>query len=159
VIFYFLFLFFRNFFGGASQGSAGCFKKPTQIPNAGHPICFDLFPFIFRWSCQLIFNWARPPGPWPSDRHGPAPSDIEIQQKVSWHEEIELNFDASCQQVLGLESEILWEARSTPTLDPQIVACRPFKNWPKSFQFFGSFVFVKTRTVPERSKPRAVFDL
>jgi hypothetical protein len=21
-------------------GSAGCFKKPTQIPNAGHPISF-----------------------------------------------------------------------------------------------------------------------
>jgi hypothetical protein len=32
------------------------------------------------------------------------------------HEEIELNFDASCQQILGLESEILWEACSTPTL-------------------------------------------
>jgi hypothetical protein len=32
------------------------------------------------------------------------------------HEEIEQNFDASCQQILGLESEILWEARSTPTL-------------------------------------------
>jgi hypothetical protein len=29
------------------------------------------------------------------------------------HEEIELNFDASCQQILGLESEILWEARSS----------------------------------------------
>jgi hypothetical protein len=32
------------------------------------------------------------------------------------HEESELNFDASCQQILGLESEILWEAHSTPTL-------------------------------------------
>jgi hypothetical protein len=32
------------------------------------------------------------------------------------HEEIELNFDALCQQIFGLESEILWEARSTPTL-------------------------------------------
>jgi hypothetical protein len=31
------------------------------------------------------------------------------------HEEIELNFDASCQQIFGLESEILWEARSTTT--------------------------------------------
>jgi hypothetical protein len=31
------------------------------------------------------------------------------------HEEIELNFDASFQQILVLESEILWEARSTPT--------------------------------------------
>jgi hypothetical protein len=31
------------------------------------------------------------------------------------HEEIELNFEASCQQILGLESEILWESRSTPT--------------------------------------------
>jgi hypothetical protein len=31
------------------------------------------------------------------------------------HEEIELNFDASCQQILGLELEIMWEARSTPT--------------------------------------------
>jgi hypothetical protein len=34
------------------------------------------------------------------------------------HDEIELNFDASCQQILGLESEILWEPRSTPTLSP-----------------------------------------
>jgi hypothetical protein len=32
------------------------------------------------------------------------------------HEEIELNLDASLQQILGLESEILWEARSTPTV-------------------------------------------
>jgi hypothetical protein len=32
------------------------------------------------------------------------------------NEEIELNLDASCQQSLGLESEVLWEARSTPTL-------------------------------------------
>jgi hypothetical protein len=32
------------------------------------------------------------------------------------HEEIELNLDASCQQIIGLESEILWEARSTPNL-------------------------------------------
>jgi hypothetical protein len=35
---------------------------------------------------------------------------------MHYHEEIELNFDASCQQILGLESESLWEARSTPTL-------------------------------------------
>jgi hypothetical protein len=33
------------------------------------------------------------------------------------YKEIELNFDASCQQIIGLESEILWEARSTPTLE------------------------------------------
>jgi hypothetical protein len=32
------------------------------------------------------------------------------------HEEIELNFDASCQQILGLELEILCESRCTPTL-------------------------------------------
>jgi hypothetical protein len=32
------------------------------------------------------------------------------------HEEMELKFDASCQQIIGLESEILWEGRSTPTL-------------------------------------------
>jgi hypothetical protein len=31
-----------------------------------------------------------------------------------YNEESELNFDASCQKNLGLESEILWEARSTP---------------------------------------------
>jgi hypothetical protein len=31
-------------------------------------------------------------------------------------EEIELNFDASFQQILRSELEILWEARSTPTL-------------------------------------------
>jgi hypothetical protein len=34
-----------------------------------------------------------------------------------YHEEIELNFDTSCQQIKGLELEILWEARSTPTLE------------------------------------------
>jgi hypothetical protein len=28
------------------------------------------------------------------------------------YEEIQLNFDASCQQIIGLESEILWEALS-----------------------------------------------
>jgi hypothetical protein len=27
-----------EFFLGALPGSAGCLKKPTQIPNAGHPI-------------------------------------------------------------------------------------------------------------------------
>jgi hypothetical protein len=39
-------------------------------------------------------------------------SDLETQtkcQKAMHHEEIELNFDASCQQIFGLESEILWE--------------------------------------------------
>jgi hypothetical protein len=31
-------IFFEEFlFWGASPGSAGCFQKPTQIPNAGHP--------------------------------------------------------------------------------------------------------------------------
>jgi hypothetical protein len=39
------------------------------------------------------------------------------------HEEIELNFDASCQQILGLESEILWEPRSTPTLIRRSILC------------------------------------
>jgi hypothetical protein len=48
VIFYFLFLFFRIFFEeiffwGASPGSAGCFIKPTQIPNAGHTIWFQKY--------------------------------------------------------------------------------------------------------------------
>jgi hypothetical protein len=28
----------RIFFWGALPGSAGCLKKPTQIPNAGHSI-------------------------------------------------------------------------------------------------------------------------
>jgi hypothetical protein len=37
--FYFLEIFLKKFFWGASPGSAGCFKKPTQISNAGHPIC------------------------------------------------------------------------------------------------------------------------
>jgi hypothetical protein len=32
--------------GGASPGSAGCFKKPTQIPNAGHPILMNTFEII-----------------------------------------------------------------------------------------------------------------
>jgi hypothetical protein len=39
MILFFLNVIFDDFFwGGASPGSAGCFKKPTQIPNAGHPI-------------------------------------------------------------------------------------------------------------------------
>jgi hypothetical protein len=54
---------------------------------------------ILGWSCQLIFNLA-----------------LETQQKVSWLEEIELNFDASFQQILTSELKILWEALSTPTL-------------------------------------------
>jgi hypothetical protein len=29
------------------------------------------------------------------------------------HDKIELNFDASCQQILGFESEILWELGSS----------------------------------------------
>jgi hypothetical protein len=37
------------------------------------------------------------------------------------HEEIELYFEASCQQIIGLESKILWEARSLPTLGPRIL--------------------------------------
>jgi hypothetical protein len=37
MIFIFI-IFFEDFFWGASPGSAGCFKKLTQIPNAGHPI-------------------------------------------------------------------------------------------------------------------------
>jgi hypothetical protein len=37
--------------------------------------------------------------------------DLETKsQKPMHHEEIELNFDASCQHILVLESEILWEA-------------------------------------------------
>jgi hypothetical protein len=39
------------------------------------------------------------------------------------HVEIELNFDTSCQQILGLESEILWEARSAPTLEFLHILC------------------------------------
>jgi hypothetical protein len=37
------------------------------------------------------------------------------KKKATHHEEIELNFDASRQQIIGLDSEILWEAGSTPT--------------------------------------------
>jgi hypothetical protein len=35
------FLLFRTtfFVWGASPGSAGCYKKATEPPNAGHPIC------------------------------------------------------------------------------------------------------------------------
>jgi hypothetical protein len=55
------------------------------------------------------------------------------------HEEIELNFDTSCQQILGLESEILWEARSTPTLKLSI------NNDLLHEQFcLGSWLFVGT---------------
>jgi hypothetical protein len=31
------------------------------------------------------------------------------------HEEIELNFDVTFQQILGMESEILWESEITTT--------------------------------------------
>jgi hypothetical protein len=41
------------------------------------------------------------------------------------YEEIELNFDPSCQQILGLESEILWEASSTPTLTTILLTTIP----------------------------------
>jgi hypothetical protein len=34
---------------------------------------------------------------------------------------IALNFEASCQQIIGLESEILWEAHSTPTCHCRLV--------------------------------------
>jgi hypothetical protein len=36
-------------------------------------------------------------------------SNTTKSQKAMHHEEIELNFDASFQQILCLESEILWE--------------------------------------------------
>jgi hypothetical protein len=37
-------------------------------------------------------------------------------QQTSMHQkEIELNYDKLCQQILGLESEILWLAGSMPT--------------------------------------------
>jgi hypothetical protein len=49
------------------------------------------------------------------------------------HEEIELNFDASCQQIIGLESEILWEARSTPTLVPCYFTLKYFDCYNLSF--------------------------
>jgi hypothetical protein len=41
---------------------------------------------------------------------------LKHNKKSADLEEIELNFDASFQQILGLDIEILWEARSTPTL-------------------------------------------
>jgi hypothetical protein len=40
---YFYIFLEEFFFGGASPGSAGCFKKPTQIPNAGHPIYIKIY--------------------------------------------------------------------------------------------------------------------
>jgi hypothetical protein len=45
-------------------------------------------------------------------------SDIETQQKVKRPRIMKRLsiIDASCQQILGLESEILWEAGSAPTL-------------------------------------------
>jgi hypothetical protein len=57
-------------------------------------------------------------------------SDLETQQKVKktmHYEEIDLNFDASCQQILGLESKILWEAGRSPTLNKHNF------NWMDSF--------------------------
>jgi hypothetical protein len=51
--------FFEEFlFWGPSPSSAGCFKKPTQIPNAGHPICVFLIGgilvFAMKNTCQQI---------------------------------------------------------------------------------------------------------
>jgi hypothetical protein len=40
-IFVYQFFWFRNL--GALPGNAGCFKKATKTPNAGHPICLDFF--------------------------------------------------------------------------------------------------------------------
>jgi hypothetical protein len=34
--------------GGASPGCAGCFKKATQIPNAGHPISPNKFYYFSK---------------------------------------------------------------------------------------------------------------
>jgi hypothetical protein len=53
---------------------------------------------------------------------------LKHNKKSKSHEEIELNFDASCQQILSLESEILWEACSTPTL-AGLVAWALHRNW------------------------------
>jgi hypothetical protein len=49
--FYFLEFFLNNFLGGASPGSAGCFKKPTQIPNAGHPI---ICKWLIAWMLDCL---------------------------------------------------------------------------------------------------------
>jgi hypothetical protein len=39
----FKFFFYYSLGRGARPGSAsGCFKKATQIPKAGHPICLDI---------------------------------------------------------------------------------------------------------------------
>jgi hypothetical protein len=61
------------------------------------------------------------------------------------HEEIELNFDASCQQILGLESEILCKPRSTPTLGPVFVNLGPHHLPPKQilFPMFAKLNFQK----------------
>jgi hypothetical protein len=55
------------------------------------------------------------------------------------HEEIELNFEAACQQILGLESEILWEARCTPTIK---LTC--------FVTTYGIFVLQASTTAPRR---------
>jgi hypothetical protein len=55
VIFYLCFLFVW----GASPGSAGCFKKATQTPNAGHPIFISLF-FGIRLK-KIVYSIFRAP--------------------------------------------------------------------------------------------------
>jgi hypothetical protein len=45
------------FLGGASPGSAGCFKKPTQIPYAGHPICMTR---AYVYFSVHLFVWRQP---------------------------------------------------------------------------------------------------
>jgi hypothetical protein len=53
------------------------------------------------------------------------------------HEEIELNFDASSQQILGLESEILWEAYSASRFEANTAVkkclCGLLKNYTEMF--------------------------
>jgi hypothetical protein len=38
------------FVWGASPGTAGCFKKATQTPNAGHPS--DIFCLTMLWGIE-----------------------------------------------------------------------------------------------------------
>jgi hypothetical protein len=68
------------------------------------------------------------------------------------HEEIEINFDGSCQQILGLESEILWESS-------QYAYFRPLtSNFLAPLIFCVSSVARFKRPVSESAKWRAAFN-
>jgi hypothetical protein len=76
---------------------------------------FEKILIFFPWH-KLIFILARPSGP---NRLSRLQSRIVARMDGA-------NFDASFRQILGMESEILWESEITPTLDEEGIE---LKTW------------------------------